>query len=218
MEVTRRELLTAASAVGVTAALAQGQVEAALQEQKETDAKVINGAWQNQADDVVEEHFSRAVRLIKRSSPKVFKDFTKGNLKRFAFDGDGNRIPGHRIRGYYKDSEFDQKNKLSYVYAYSYEEDAPRTCHFLAVGSISRDARNKVRETIEEIIEDLQEHRDENELLILTFPDIPTALMKGKSFVSKMLRYLASNQDTMDGVSFTKNSPPTSWTLELTNP
>ncbi|QDT49134.1 hypothetical protein Pan258_31810 [Symmachiella dynata] len=216
MEVTRREMLTAASAVGVTAALAQGQAAAALQEQKETDARVIVGAWKE--DDVVEGHFSRAVRLIKRSSPKVFKYFTKGNLIRFVFDENGTRIPGHRIRGFYKDSEFDQKNKLSYVYAYSYEENAPRTCHFLAVGSVSRDARRKVRETIEEIIADLQEHREDIGIPTLTFPDIPTALMKDKSFLSKMLRYLASNQDTMDGVSFTKNTPPTNWTLELTRP
>ena len=224
MEVTRREMLTAASAVGVTAALAQGQVGAAVPVAALAPALLGAGSWS--PSDVLPSHFRTAARLVRRTAPIAFGGLTGALLQNWAIDSNGDPVPGHRVRGFYKDGEHTNKNKLQVVYAFSYTPGSlmdPHTDYqFFVVGCNFQCQCPKkfAKAATNAIIYDLQHEASfyNGGQLTAEFPNIPTYLIREKSFLSLMLRYLAKKQGQgpLSGVTFTQNSPASSWTLTVT--
>jgi len=224
MEVTRREMLTAASAVGVTAALAQGQAKAAVPVTALASALLGAGSWSQ--SDVPPSHFRTAARLVRRTAPIAFGGFTGAQLTSWAVDSSGNPVPGHRVRGFYKDDDYTNKNKLQVAYAFSYTPGLVMNPHtdyqFFVVGCNFRGQSLKkfARAATNAIIYDLQHEASfyNGGQTTAEFAKVPTYLMLEKSFLSLMLRYLAKKQGQgpLSGVSFTQNSPSSSWTLEVT--
>ncbi len=107
MQVTRRELMTAASAVGLTAALTQ------TTEGAENAAKVSH-AWA-EVDDVP--HYKQCVKLIKRTDPERYRDYSDNILTTWkaAAPQDKSRV----VRGLYRGSVAVKEN-LRLVYAFEY--------------------------------------------------------------------------------------------------
>ncbi len=214
MEITRREMIVTASAIGVSAALAQVQAQ-------DTVPKTDPPPDEWSSDDVVADHYDKAAHRIVRTAPSVFGSFTGRQLEKWARDDDGEQIKGRRVRGYYKEGEDDDEKHLRYVYAFSHDENngAYTDYRFLAIGCAFRakDIKKSAQEAIEAIVYDLQ-HQESFYMgsSKANFNNIPAEFMNEKSFLSLMLRYLAKKQATMEGVDFTENDPPTSWKLTIT--
>ncbi|WP_339909605.1 hypothetical protein [Symmachiella dynata] len=221
MEVTRREMLTAASAIGVTAALAQSShVDAA------PDA--CDFANENDWCDVDPEHFDKAVRMVRQSGPEFFNGFTTANLTTWYAAATADKI--RRVRGYYHE-EF-EKEQLRNFYSLSYKNDQSEAdtyidyrfyvagCRFRSEATtMKKRARIAVKQIIRDLKSDTSLYKGEQTQIVI--PNISGKLMKGRSFISMMLRYLKQKQNhqnaanPLHNVTFVKNSPPSTWTLTV---
>ena len=113
MEVTRREMITAASAIGVTAALAQGIAKA----DDGNNAPRDKASLALQPRTLKPDHYHRAARIVRHSDPKLFEGFKEKNLEHWALQ----TTTPHVIRGLYEGGIDTDPVKLRGIYAFTYE-------------------------------------------------------------------------------------------------
>ncbi len=221
MQVTRREMLTAASAVGITSALAQGVPAGQPAEPDAEFAMAATWVWA----EVIEDHYLQCIDLLKQADYSLYKDLFVENLKDWkAWKKDGidvtHTAKEYRvIRGLYLTDTSSAAN-LRIVYAFEYREvDGMTRDRFKLFVIGSQFGGTHPRRRMERVLTKIQAD------LVADFipeaqPDATLEIKPLRAFsrgsnLGMLIRYIRSGEHAKYRIEKDAAIPPTKWELKV---
>ncbi|TWU05245.1 hypothetical protein CA54_59330 [Symmachiella macrocystis] len=224
MDVTRRDMIKSASVVGIgAAALGVDPAEAVAAEAKAEASNAFAGicnlnpkndvnGWHGvtDTDNDYNARVSRIVRVMKHSSPDLFRDLSPEQFKDWLANTSATPPRTRVARALYNGNDTADTRNIKLTYAYSYEDDGGDLGKFelYGIGGVWKNCNKQdfLDNALTSIHWDLfgDNGRFENEAAI-SFRNIQKSLIHRRSMIGRMLRRI-------------KNSDPPNPYYSLTQP